>query len=60
MSGQLRLRVRYKKYAMPWFDYLTVSKVEMESILEGSGWAVNRYIDSDTSYYMAIIDKKKP
>jgi len=32
----------------------------MESILEGSGWVVNRYIDSDTSYYMAIIDKKKP
>ena len=38
MSGQLRLRVRYKKYAMPWFDYLIVSKVEMESILEGTGW----------------------
>lgn len=59
MSGQLRLRVRYKKYATPWFDYLIVSKAEMESILEGSGWAVNRYIDSDTSYYMAVIDKTK-
>ena len=59
MSGQLRLRVRYKKYAMPWFDYLIVSKDEMESILEGSGWSVNRYIDSDASYYMAIIDKTK-
>ena len=60
MSGQLRIRVRYRKYATPWFDYLIVSKAEMESILDGSGWAVNRYLDTaDASYYMAIIDKKR-
>ena len=32
MAGQIRLRVRYKKYATPWFDYLMVSKEEMENI----------------------------
>jgi len=57
MSGQIRMRVRYRRYAMPWFDYLIVSKDEMEDILEGTGWAVKRYLDSDAGYYMAIIDK---
>ena len=58
MSGQLRIRVRYKTYSTPWFDYLIVSKNEMENILEGTGWVVTKYIDSDISYYMAILEKK--
>ena len=59
MAGQLRMRVRYEKYATPWFDYLMVSKEELENILDGTGWKVNRYIDHDSSLYMAIIDKVK-
>ena len=58
MAGQLRLRVRYKKYVTPWFDYLLVSKNELENILDGTGWRVNRYLDSDGARYIAIIDKK--
>ncbi len=58
MAGQLRLRVRYKKYVTPWFDYLVVSKNEMENILEGTGWGVSRYIDSKGPMYIAIIDKR--
>lgn len=57
MAGQIRLRVRYKKYVTPWFDYLLVSKEEMENILEGTGWEINRFIDSDSPLYIAIIDK---
>jgi hypothetical protein len=57
MSGQLRIRARYKKHATTWFDYLMVSKPEMEKIVEGTGWKINHYIDSDTSCYIAIIDK---
>ncbi|MBI2328909.1 MAG: class I SAM-dependent methyltransferase [Chloroflexi bacterium] len=59
MAGQIKLRVRYKKYATPWFDYLMVSKEEMENILDGTDWKVNRFIESDGSLYIAIIDKKK-
>lgn len=59
MAGQLRLRVRYQKYATPWFDYLIVSKEEMENILEGTGWEINKVIDSDGTMYIAIIDKVK-
>ena len=59
MSGQIRFRIRYRKFVTPWFDYLMVSKEEMESILEDTDWQVMRYIDSDSPMYVAVIDKKK-
>ncbi len=61
MSGQLRLRVRHKKYATPWFDYLFLSKSELDSILQGTNWTVERYIDNtDTPSYIAILQKLSP
>jgi len=59
MGGQIRIRARYKKYATPWFDYLMVSKQEMENILEGTDWHINKLIESGGPVYIAIIDKKK-
>ena len=38
MGGQVRIRIRYKDYATPWFDYLLVSKKELAEILDGTGW----------------------
>jgi SAM-dependent methyltransferase len=58
MSGQIRLRVRYQTYATPWFDYLFVSRPEMKSILEGTGWGVERFIDSKGPAYVAILNKE--
>jgi SAM-dependent methyltransferase len=57
MSGQIRMRSRYKKCATPWFDYLMVSKPEIEKIIDGTGWKISQFIDSETSCYIAIIDK---
>jgi ubiquinone/menaquinone biosynthesis C-methylase UbiE len=57
MSGQLRIRVIFQKCKGDWFDYLLVSKKEMEKILKGTGWRVKRYIDSGKSVYFAIIEK---
>lgn len=57
MSGQLRLRIRFKKYATRWFDYLIVSKEEMEEILKGTGWVAKESIKSKGSYYVGIIEK---
>ena len=59
MGGQIRLRIRYKKYTTPWIDYLMVSKEEMEKILDGTDWQVSRYIDTSGPVYVAVIDKKK-
>ena len=59
MTGQLKLRIRYKQYATPWFDYLFVSKPEMEDILDGTAWRVERYIDApNTPTYVAILSKR--
>ncbi len=59
MPGQLRIRVRYKKYATPWFDYLLVSKEEMAEIFNGTGWKAKKFIDSKGSVYIAIIEKEE-
>ena len=59
MGGQLRLRIRYRQYATPWFDYLFVSKEEMEEILDGTAWHAQHYIYSaSTPTYVAILTKR--
>ncbi|MGQ0550355.1 MAG: hypothetical protein ACT4PY_11895 [Armatimonadota bacterium] len=58
MAGQVRIRVRYKKYATPWFDYLFVSRNEMRKILEGTGWKVSRFLFSKGPMYIAVIQKQ--
>ena len=57
LPGQLRIRIRYKKYVTPWFDYLMVSKGEMKEILAGTGWGVKQFVDSEAAIYIAIIEK---
>jgi len=42
MSGQIRMRVRYRAYRTPWFDYLFVSREELEEIVHDTGWAPTR------------------
>ena len=56
LPGQIRIRVRYGRAATPWFDYLMVSRDELEDILEGTGWRLARTIDSD-DIYVAVIDR---
>jgi len=58
MPGQVRIRVRYKKYIGRWFDYLLVSKEEMVPILQNSGWRIKDFLDSDnSSLYIAVLEK---
>lgn len=57
MGGQLRIRVRYRKYATPWFDYLLVSKPELEDIVAGTGWVVARYLDVQSAHFGLVLEK---
>ena len=57
MSGQVKIRHRFRKYIGKWFDYLFVSKKEMNKILRGTGWKIGKFIDSEDSQYIAIIEK---
>jgi SAM-dependent methyltransferase len=58
MSGQLKIRIRFKTYISDWFDYLLVSKKEMKDILRGTGWKVEKFINSEKYMYTAIIEKE--
>jgi 2-polyprenyl-3-methyl-5-hydroxy-6-metoxy-1,4-benzoquinol methylase len=57
MPGQSRMRIRYKNYKGRWFDYLFVSKREMENIVNGTGWKIERFLDSTDvpGVYIAIM-----
>jgi SAM-dependent methyltransferase len=60
MPGQVRMRIRYRTYATPWFDYLLVSKQEMIDLLRGTGWKIAIVIPSKKGpLYVAIIEKEK-
>lgn len=58
MSGQIRLRGRYKRYVTPWFDYLMVSPEEMQALLDGTGWRIaQQYGAGGGRLYTAIIER---
>jgi len=58
MSGQIRMRARYKRFVTPWFDYLMVSPAELETLLEGTDWRVaKRYERAGVRFYTAIIER---
>lgn len=60
MSGQLRLRARYKHFVTPWFDYLMVSPAEMAAIVDGTGWRIaEQYRGAGARpVYAAIIERE--
>jgi hypothetical protein len=58
MPGQVRVRVRYRDWATPFFEWLFVSPAEMRRLLRGTGWHVRRLLPSATSGpYVAILEK---
>jgi SAM-dependent methyltransferase len=59
MSGQVRIRIRYEKYMGKWFDYMMVSREEMEQILLGTRWKISEFLNSEGPHYMAIITKSR-
>lgn len=62
MSGQIRIRIRYRDVATPWFDYLFLSQPELEELLQGTGWRLARTIEDEESkrvgLYVAVIEKE--
>lgn len=57
MAGQRKIRIRYRNFTSDWSDYLGVSKKEMEEIVEGTGWQIKRFFNSERSSYIAIMEK---
>lgn len=57
MFGQIRIRIRFKQYTDPWFDYLFVSPKEMRELVAGTGWRVMRILGQGAQY-CAVIEKE--
>ena len=57
LSGQTRIRLRFETTVTKWIEYLMVSKEEMEQLINGTGWKISRFIDSENSGYVAIIER---
>jgi len=45
MAGQVRIRIEVEDYKSDWINYLLTSKVELEELLQDTGWKVIHYID---------------
>jgi hypothetical protein len=58
MAGQIRIRVRFGKTVGAWFDLLFVSPKEMEAILSGTDWRVEKFIGPEETNYFAVIRKR--
>lgn len=59
MPGQVRIRVRYRRYVTPWFDYLLVSQDEMRQVVHGSGWQISQFVESQGPAYIGLITKSQ-
>lgn len=57
LPGQIRLRLRYRQYKTPWFDFLLVSKREMTEIVKDTGWRIERFLDSGGPTYIGLLKK---
>lgn len=58
MSGQVRIRIRYRDVATPWFDYLFLSRKELEELIAGTGWRLTRTYEDDSPLYVAVMEKE--
>lgn len=59
MAGQIRMRIRYRAHVGEWFDYLLVSPREMEEIVTGTGWRVERFIRTRGPLYVGVLTKNQ-
>jgi len=57
LPGHMRMRIMIKQTIGSWFDYLFVSKQEMEYLLEDTGWRVRKFIGGVMPTYVAIMEK---
>lgn len=59
MPGQITFRVRFGSLIGKWFDYLFVSPTELDTILDTSGWHVEKLYGDTNDRYFALIRKDK-
>jgi SAM-dependent methyltransferase len=59
LSGQGRIRIRYRKLVTPWFDFLRMTVEELRGLLVGTGWGLQKTIQSNDTLYVAVLEKNR-
>jgi hypothetical protein len=57
LAGEARIRIRYKKFASQWMDYLFVSPEELEQVIADTHWKLTETIEDPSGQYVAVLDK---
>ena len=57
MQGQVRIRIRYRRRATPWFDLLNVSSAELDGLTAGTGWRLARVVEGEPPDFYAVLEK---
>jgi ubiquinone/menaquinone biosynthesis C-methylase UbiE len=57
LPGQISMRVRYRQYRTPWFDWLLLSKGELKAIVDGTGWKITELLNARGPQYVAELRK---
>lgn len=55
MTGQVRLRVRFRELATDWFDYLLCSPEEFEQLVAGTQWTVEEIDSSHSPSFVGVL-----
>jgi SAM-dependent methyltransferase len=55
--GQVRLRIRHRELATPWFDYLLLPPDELDALARAGGWQVTRTFNGDDRNYSAVLER---
>jgi hypothetical protein len=58
MPGEMRLRIRYKRYVTPWIDYFMLSPKELEGFLVENRWRIDRVDEGVDGLYLVVIGKE--
>jgi SAM-dependent methyltransferase len=58
MSGQIRMRIRYRQFCGEWFDYLFASAAELREILQKTAWTLADVVASGGPGYVAVLTKR--
>lgn len=57
LPGALRIRVRYRGYATPWFDYLLASPDEMRDLVADTPWSLAEVLGDPGGDYVGVLER---
>ena len=55
-SGEHRSRIRYRKFATPYFTSARMGVTELTELITGTGWNLAKVLDRDEGIYIAILE----